>query len=79
MLHDPKVQTEPFTYEDVNEWWRGQGVCINGSWRKFDKALKASAETKKASPNNSTEEKADNSESASVDVKDEEEPKVSLP
>ena len=39
MLHDPKVQTEPFSYPDVNEWWRGKGVCINGSWRKFQKAL----------------------------------------
>ena len=41
MLHDPKVQTEPFSYPDVNEWWRGKGVCINGSWRKFQKALDA--------------------------------------
>lgn len=73
MLHDPKVQTEPYTYEDVNEWWRGQGVCINGSWRKFDKALKASAEAKKASNSSETE-----ATEAPTDVK-EQEPKVSLP
>ena len=41
MLHDPKVQTEPYSYPDVNDWWRGKGTCINGSWRKFQKALEA--------------------------------------
>ena len=32
-------------YEDLNEWWRGQGSCINGSWRKLAKLL-AAAKTK---------------------------------
>jgi len=46
MLHDPKVQTEPFSYPDINEWWRGKGVCINGNWRKFQKSLEADAKKK---------------------------------
>lgn len=32
MLHAPV--TTPHYYEDVNEWWRGNGVCNPGSWRK---------------------------------------------
>jgi hypothetical protein len=47
MLHDPKAQTEHSSYEDVNEWWRGKGTCINGSWRKFYKALEADAAAKR--------------------------------
>ena len=47
MLHDPKAQTEHSSYEDVNEWWRGKGTCINGSWRKFYKALEADADAKR--------------------------------
>lgn len=35
MLHDEASISQPKWYEDVNEWWRGQGVCTNGSWRKF--------------------------------------------
>ena len=48
MLHDPKYEKYPSHIEDVNEWWRGQGTCINGSWRKFDKALQHDAEKQKA-------------------------------
>ena len=51
MLHDPKAQMEHFSYEDVNEWWRGKGTCINGSWRKFQKALEAEAKRNKTSEN----------------------------
>ena len=60
MLHDPKVQTEHFSYEDVNDWWRGKGTCINGSWRKFQKALDAEAKRNKSSstPATSSKDKA---------------------
>ena len=63
MLHDPKVQTEPFSYPDVNEWWRGKGVCINGSWRKFQKALEAE-NNKKQHTKNSSDKPDDASKSA---------------
>lgn len=35
MLHDEDSISQPKWHEDVNDWWRGQGVCTNGSWRKF--------------------------------------------
>jgi hypothetical protein len=60
MLHDPKPQIEHFTYEDVNEWWRGKGTCINGSWRKFQRALEADAKKAAAAAlrnNNKSENK----------------------
>jgi len=62
MLHDPKVQMEHHTYEDVNDWWRGKGTCINGSWRKFYKAVAASQAKKTAKINgdSSSEKLAEN-------------------
>lgn len=54
MLHDPKAQTEHFNYEDIDEWWRGKGTCINGSWRKFKKALEAEAKRKSLGKNEAT-------------------------
>lgn len=33
MLHAPLT---PRHYEDVNEWWRGPGVCTTRSWRNTD-------------------------------------------
>ncbi|XP_012276310.1 glycoprotein 3-alpha-L-fucosyltransferase A isoform X2 [Orussus abietinus] len=33
MLHDPRP---PKFYKDVNEWWRGDGVCTLSSWREND-------------------------------------------
>lgn len=33
MLHAP---SSPRHYEDVNEWWRGRGVCTAKSWRNSD-------------------------------------------
>ena len=48
MLHDPKYEKYPSHIEDVNDWWRGPGTCISGSWRKFEKALQHDAEKKKA-------------------------------
>ena len=42
MLHDPEMAKrapEHAGYADINDWWRGQGTCINGSCRKFQKAL----------------------------------------
>lgn len=35
MLHDEVSVTRGKWYEDVNEWWRGAGVCSNGSWRNL--------------------------------------------
>ncbi|KAF4530575.1 hypothetical protein B566_EDAN006781 [Ephemera danica] len=32
LLHDPEAPRK--NYRDVNEWWRGTGVCISGSWRQ---------------------------------------------
>lgn len=34
-LHDEDSLKKPRWYKDVNEWWRGAGVCTNGSWRNF--------------------------------------------
>eukprot|EP00095_Tigriopus_kingsejongensis_P005108 maker-scaffold161_size295871-snap-gene-1.38 protein:Tk05108 transcript:maker-scaffold161_size295871-snap-gene-1.38-mRNA-1 annotation:"glycoprotein 3-alpha-l-fucosyltransferase a" len=50
MLHDPKIaehQVQKPFYSDVNDWWRGPGTCINGSWRKFQKALEKDAKAKR--------------------------------
>ena len=66
MLHDPKVQTEPFSYPDINEWWRGKGVCINGNWRKFQKSLEADA--KKKQLKNSSDKPENASKPAPDDV-----------
>ncbi|XP_063976771.1 glycoprotein 3-alpha-L-fucosyltransferase A isoform X1 [Diachasmimorpha longicaudata] len=33
MLHDPR---SPKYYKDVNEWWRGDDVCTQNSWRVHD-------------------------------------------
>lgn len=35
MLHDDRP---PKYYKDVNEWWRGDGVCTTSSWREHDVA-----------------------------------------
>ncbi len=73
MLHDPKPQVEHFSYEDVNEWWRGKGTCINGSWRKFQKALDAAAarekaEKEKAAANPAASPSANSNEVEKVDL-----------
>ena len=49
MLHDDVAtgrvpDSPPVTYPDINEWWRGTGTCINGSWRKFKRALESASE-----------------------------------
>lgn len=33
MLHAPP---KPKYYEDVNNWWRGSGVCTSKSWRNIE-------------------------------------------
>ncbi|XP_043519704.1 glycoprotein 3-alpha-L-fucosyltransferase A isoform X4 [Frieseomelitta varia] len=33
MLHDDRP---PKFYKDVNEWWRGDGICTTASWREHD-------------------------------------------
>ena len=48
LLHDPKWERSPYHIEDANDWWRGEGTCISGSWRKFDKALQHDAAKKAA-------------------------------
>uniref|UniRef100_A0A182N516 Fucosyltransferase n=1 Tax=Anopheles dirus TaxID=7168 RepID=A0A182N516_9DIPT len=35
MLHDEASFRRPKSYDDINEWWRGPGVCTNGSWRNY--------------------------------------------
>ena len=35
-LHDEQFMSTPSWYEDVNEWWRGPGVCTSGSWHNID-------------------------------------------
>ena len=37
MLHDDFPNR---FYRDVNDWWRGPGICTGGSWRDVDKILK---------------------------------------
>uniref|UniRef100_A0A1A9WE13 Fucosyltransferase n=1 Tax=Glossina brevipalpis TaxID=37001 RepID=A0A1A9WE13_9MUSC len=34
-LHDEDSLRKPRWYGDVNDWWRGAGICTNGSWRNF--------------------------------------------
>ena len=33
MLHDDRP---PKFYKDVNDWWRGDGICTTTSWREHD-------------------------------------------
>lgn len=35
MLHNDEMLKKPKWYNDINEWWRGKGICTNGSWRKL--------------------------------------------
>ncbi|XP_055304008.1 glycoprotein 3-alpha-L-fucosyltransferase A-like [Sitodiplosis mosellana] len=35
-LHDDRIMSTPSWYTDINEWWRGPGVCTTGSWRDVD-------------------------------------------
>lgn len=34
MLHDESSTSQPKWYADINEWWAGKNVCIDGSWGK---------------------------------------------
>lgn len=46
LLHDPKVRSvENSYYSDINNWWRGDGTCVNGSWKRH-KALSQKTEKK---------------------------------
>jgi len=42
MLHNPRAENSVSFYENINDWWRGPGTCIKGSWKKFEKAWAAS-------------------------------------
>ncbi|XP_055696282.1 glycoprotein 3-alpha-L-fucosyltransferase A [Lutzomyia longipalpis] len=33
MLHDEAAIAKPKWYPDINDWWRGKGVCTSNSWR----------------------------------------------
>ncbi|XP_004522511.1 glycoprotein 3-alpha-L-fucosyltransferase A [Ceratitis capitata] len=33
LLHDEESLRRPRWYTDVNDWWRGDGICRQGSWR----------------------------------------------
>ncbi|XP_062554030.1 glycoprotein 3-alpha-L-fucosyltransferase A isoform X1 [Armigeres subalbatus] len=35
MMHDEASFQKPKWYDDINDWWRGPGVCTNGSWRNY--------------------------------------------
>jgi len=40
LLHDPKERpVENQSFKNINEWWRGRGTCIKGSWKKYHTAL----------------------------------------
>ena len=59
MLHEPRALSHPHSYADFNEWWRGKGTCINGSWRKYEKALQnyaASSSSSSTTPKKVLEE-----------------------
>ncbi len=83
MLHDEKAVSarargqEHSHYADVNNWWRAPGTCINGSWRKFRRALKAEREKKEQEQEQ--EAKAKKEEVEEKKVTEEEEVKVDKP
>jgi len=45
LLHDTKIRGgDSSYYKDINEWWRGDGICANSGWKnKSDKTTKESA------------------------------------
>lgn len=38
MLHNEEALSKPKWYEDVNDWWRGEGVCNKKSWDSTNKS-----------------------------------------
>ncbi|XP_055309120.1 glycoprotein 3-alpha-L-fucosyltransferase A-like isoform X2 [Sitodiplosis mosellana] len=34
LLHDDHTMSTKHWYKDINEWWRGPGICTKGSWRQ---------------------------------------------
>lgn len=38
-LHDNKIMSNSQWVDDINEWWRGKGICMGGSWRDATKNL----------------------------------------
>ncbi|XP_068249644.1 glycoprotein 3-alpha-L-fucosyltransferase A [Palaemon carinicauda] len=59
MLHDDTHQQH---YEDINQWWRGTGTCINGSWRKYDKMKMESERSQKHHKQKQQQQQPQNSE-----------------
>lgn len=33
MIHNNTLLSHPKWYRNVNDWWRGSGICTTGSWR----------------------------------------------
>ncbi|CAB4064491.1 E2.4.1.214 [Lepeophtheirus salmonis] len=57
LLNSPKSldrDSKDSWYPDINEWWRGKGTCINGSWKKFEKAIAKFKSLKTSSPSSSS-------------------------
>jgi hypothetical protein len=43
MLHDPEMPRK--TYDDIEKWWGGPGVCVSTSWREHRAKQAASKKT----------------------------------
>ena len=81
LLHEPRSINPGHHYDDCNQWWRGKGTCINGSWNKFYAALekdrkaiteKKSLDEAKASSNNGDNDTKDNDVQVETKSKSEE-------
>lgn len=36
LLHDEHATSIGHWYKNINDWWRGPGICTKGFWRDFD-------------------------------------------
>lgn len=41
MIHDDELLSHPQWYENINDWWRGPGICTTGSWRNHNRTQNA--------------------------------------
>jgi len=47
LLHDTKKRSpEHSNIKNIEEWWRGKGTCITGSWRKYKELITRNNNTK---------------------------------
>ena len=87
LLHDPTLADRiPGGYDDINAWWRSQGTCINGSWRKYavavEKKKAADSNAEKLPASSNSEKKGEHEEPAapkSVGEVVEDAPEAKLP